>query len=251
MSGEWQMLSGGTAFLSRHLGAAGAALLSALLWVYWNWDKLAAKPGIGWLDGKIRRLSRLPTAVPGKFNVMLAVFENDPGGRNRENIFSWLQKIDGVAVTRTQRKIATGDAAAGHRQARRWLRRCGADALIWGRILQGGGSAREPDLFWTAASGDPYKRGGERYAAPLDDLRLPQLFWDDFLEVLRLHIATQAAEVAARGALRGGDAGAAHRANAPSAGRARVPRPLDAGRPGASALDFRQRLAGLRRTKRR
>ena len=182
----------------RHLGAAGLIVVLLSVWLYWKGNELAEKPGMRWLGGRLRRLWPLPRAVPGKFTVMLAVFDNDPGGESRENIFSWLQKIDGVAVTRTARKIATGDAAAGHRLARRWLRRCGADVLIWGRILQDGGPKRAPDLFWTAASAVHYKPGGERYAVIAGDMRLPQMFWDDFLDVLRLHIAAQAAEVAAR-----------------------------------------------------
>jgi hypothetical protein len=73
----------------------------------------------------------------------------------------------------------------GHARARQWLEESGADVLIWGLVLRQEGQSA-PRLYWTTLH--ERKRAKEPYQPA--NFKLPDLFWNDLAEVLRLVVAT-------------------------------------------------------------
>jgi len=80
-----------------------------------------------------------------------------------------------------------------HNVARALLREASADALIWGTVLSLGGHTA-PRLYWTTA--DSATRSKQPYLPRT--FALPEVFWEDLVEVLRLLVVTRSSGLFAR-----------------------------------------------------
>jgi tetratricopeptide (TPR) repeat protein len=185
-------------------GLLGAALLVLVGFTVWNWKRVRAIPGVGPL---LLRLVPIPKADPSKYSVAVALFENDPKGENHELVRAGLSTaalttFQGIQVLNLERVIsprgadASAAEQAGHAKAREYLRKLGAQALIWGEVLTSGKES-VPRLFWTVVQEDAAVSAAGRHV-PLKECELPQIFWWDLNDVLLLLAATQAAEFEAQ-----------------------------------------------------
>lgn len=171
-----------------------AALLSAF--VAWNWGELRGAPA----GALIERLVRLPSPVPGFFNIGIARLANDEDGEQRRKIESALRDLEGIRVSASPREIALSGAqlqealSNGHAEAERYLNDSGFDALIWGEVLGTGGDAALK-LYWTTAPG--VRRSTEAFNFEPNQT-LPSLFWSEMADVLRLVVTTSAAAFSER-----------------------------------------------------
>ncbi|MFQ5912948.1 MAG: hypothetical protein ACE5JS_07180, partial [Nitrospinota bacterium] len=77
---------------------------------------------------------------------------------------------------------------AGHERARRFLKKSGANVLIWGTVIRHEGKSL-PKLYWSPSQELPLAKESERYQ-PAEDLGLPEIFWNDLVEILRLLVIT-------------------------------------------------------------
>jgi tetratricopeptide (TPR) repeat protein len=183
-------------------GLLGLAVLAAAFWVYKNWDKVKTWPGIASILAYLRR-RWVPKADPNRFSVMVAHLEKDAQMEHERLIVAALEEFEGVQTLRLDRTIRlegpVPEAAEkrGQKKAQRYLQISGASVLIWGIVLKRG-DRTVYKLYWTPAAGG--ERKPERYAAPLAEaqLRLPEVFWGDLAEILRLQITSAAAEFAAQ-----------------------------------------------------
>lgn len=88
------------------------------------------------------------------------------------------------------------EAEAGE-VARRYLQESGASVLIWGSVLDR--EKRNAKLFLTTSSEQQKGREGKQYPQEIGTtLRLPDVFWSDLAQVLRLAIAFRDAEFSAK-----------------------------------------------------
>ena len=85
----------------------------------------------------------------------------------------------------------------GHEIARHYLKESGASVLIWGTML-GRGDKLLPKLYWTTS--DIGVRKEKRYDAPSveSQYRLPDVFWSDIADILRMLVASHDAEFRAK-----------------------------------------------------
>ena len=68
--------------------------------------------------------------------------------------------------------------------------------MIWGRVLKHDGKS-VPKLYWTLSQDVALRKISENYE-PTQQLKLPEVFWDDLNEVLTLLVATMDADFNAR-----------------------------------------------------
>jgi len=175
------------------------ALLATLVPLLWsNWSTVKELPGVSSL---ITRFSQapLPKADPQRFAVALAHLEYDKDQQYERLIREVLKDFEGVQLLQFDRTISLAGAKPeesekkGHAQARQYLKDSEAHVLIWGLILnQDGRSA--PRLYWTTLQES--KRAKEPYQP--ENFKLPDLFWNDLVEVLRLVVATESSEFLAQ-----------------------------------------------------
>ena len=94
-----------------------------------------------------------------------------------------------MQILRFDRQISSdgteGSERAGYEQARKYLRRSGAQVLIWGSVLSNGKN-NAYRLYWTTS--DLGRRPQTLYQAA--DFKLPPIFWNDLVDVLRLLVAS-------------------------------------------------------------
>jgi tetratricopeptide (TPR) repeat protein len=134
----------------------------------------------------------LPTADPQRFAVALAHLEYDQDQQYERLIREVLRDFDGVQLLQFDRTISLVGTQPeereqqGHTQARQWLKDSGVHVLIWGLVLRQDGKSA-PRLYWTTLQA--HKRAKEAYQP--ENFKLPDLFWNDLAEVLRLVVATQ------------------------------------------------------------
>jgi hypothetical protein len=144
----------------------------------------------------------IPKADPNRFSILVAHLENDPNREYDRLIIEALKEFKGIQVLELDRSIPLKgpvpeeEEKRGHESAFRYLKQSGASVLIWGIVLRSGDKT-VPKLYWTTSHG--LRRKPERYQAPLAEaqFRLPEVFWTSLAEILRLLVASQAAEFSA------------------------------------------------------
>jgi len=162
--------------------------------ILWNWEKIQNLPGVSPIISRISQKS-LPKADPRHFAIAIAHLENDKDHQYEVLIAEALKRFEGVQVLRFDRTISPSKETdeAGHDQAREYLKESGAHVLIWGLVHRIGGESA-PRLYWTTSRES--KRAKEVYQ--LERFELPELFWNDLVEVLRLAVVTHSAEFSAQ-----------------------------------------------------
>jgi hypothetical protein len=173
------------------------AVVSASFFLWWNWEKVRALPGVSAILSQLSRQS-LPEADPNRFSIAIAHLENDKDRQHENLVVESLKEFKGVQVLRLDRTISLEGAVpeetekAGHDKAREYLQATGADVLIWGLVVAHAGRTI-PKLYWTVGR-DRTQRGRSQRYSPAEDLRLPEIFWQDLVEVLRLLIVSHHSE---------------------------------------------------------
>jgi hypothetical protein len=177
--------------------ASAVGLLTALVTIWWNWEKVQKLPGVAWLLQQWRSTpapTPLPTPTPGRFSVAVAHLENDQNGEQERILIEALAETRAVQVLRFDRIIDTQDdnldeaARKGHQQARELLGESGADVLIWGTVLRSA-DINIPKLRWTTARALPLEQHSRRYP-PTSELDLPEVFQNDLTDLLDLLVLT-------------------------------------------------------------
>jgi tetratricopeptide (TPR) repeat protein len=141
----------------------------------------------------------VPMADPRRFSVALAHLTHDDRQEVERLIVESVRDVAGVQVLRFDRAISAEGPIPeeserdAHDMARALLRESSADALIWGTVLSHAGRTA-PRLYWTTA--DSSMRSTQPYVP--ENFRLPELFWEDLAEVLRLLVITRSANLFAR-----------------------------------------------------
>ncbi len=179
-------------------GILGLALLAGAFFVWTQWSTVSRWPGISSFVAYVSR-DPLPQADPHRFSVAIAHLEDDDANRTHEKlIVRLLHEFEGVQVLALDRTIPVHGSLPeeqerkGHEKARQYLEESNASVLIWGRVLEYGDQSK-PDLYLTAAAG----QDGRSRQYTLDagtEFSLPNVFWEDLADVLRLVIGTQAAQ---------------------------------------------------------
>ncbi len=186
-----------------YLGLIVFAAVAVVFGIWWKWPDIRKRPFVGKIVDRFRR-APLPTADPARFTVAIAHLQDDDEQEHEKLIFQDLNEgfagedKNAVQILRFDRTIETAaaqdlesDVATGHQTARSYLAESGAEVLIWGTAI-GSGEASVPKLYWTTArEGDPSRNPG-RYAT--EDLALPEVFWTDLVDVLRLLVVARDAE---------------------------------------------------------
>jgi tetratricopeptide (TPR) repeat protein len=180
-----------------HLGVPGLVLFAlalAAFYVWRNWEKVKKWPGVDSLVAWFTR-QPVPLADPHRFSVLVAHLENDINCEHERLIIEALKEVEGVQVLALDRTITLAGPVPeemekrGHTEARGYLQQSRAEVLIWGTVLRSGSSA-VLKLYWTPSHGE---RKPQRYAAPLLEthLQLPEVFWSDLADILRLLVVIQ------------------------------------------------------------
>jgi len=182
------------------LAVIAVLLLGAVGYAYVNWDRVSKWPGV---PGMLELFSRIPQADPNRFSIMVAHLQHDTDREYERLIIEDLKEFEGIQVLELDRTILLEgpipeeQEQRGHGEARGYLRKSRASVVIWGTVLRAGEDA-VLKLYWTPACGGG--RRSERYDAPALEmqLRLPEVFWSDLAEVLRLLVASRHAEYVAQ-----------------------------------------------------
>jgi tetratricopeptide (TPR) repeat protein len=175
------------------------AILGVVVGLLSYWEQIHAFPGVSSLIAWMSQ-ERLPRVNPEHFAIAIAHLEHDENTVYERRLWDVLGEFEGVKVFRFDRTISLTGAQrqevikAGHDKARQYLKRSGAHVLIWGEI-HGPQGNKAPRLFWTTSQAD--KSGAKLYKLD-ENLQLPELFWSDLAEVLRLMVVTQSAEFLAQ-----------------------------------------------------
>jgi tetratricopeptide (TPR) repeat protein len=151
--------------------------------------------------GYQRGLEEPPVSVPPdvdtrRFSVVVARVQNDIGQQLQEVIATDLAEFEGVHVVTLDKTISSEgpnpeeNSKAAAEKARDYLDEMGATIMIWGKILRFAGK-EVSQLHLTVSRSKDQRRG--RYV-PNDELRLPQVFWSDLADILRLVILTYDAD---------------------------------------------------------
>ena len=192
-------------WIYRRLGLPGLVallLISAIGVAWWNWGTLRTLPGIAPIVEWASQ-SNLRKADPQRFTVALAHLQNDEDRQYENLIFQRLnqqfasQEKNAVQILRCDRTIRRQgpdpevSGRKGHEKARAYLLQSGADVLIWGAVLKVADKS-EPNLYWTPRRGVEPARDWGRYRT--EDLELPEVFWEDLIEILQLLVVTRDAE---------------------------------------------------------
>jgi tetratricopeptide (TPR) repeat protein len=141
----------------------------------------------------------LPSADPNRFAVAIAHLEHDEGQDVERLIADSLRDIEGVQILRFDEEISPEGPVPeeaekdGHEKARHLLAGSGADVLIWGAVIAHDGRTA-PRLFWTTS----ISRMRSRQPYIPQNLRLPEMFWEDLSSILRLMVLVQSASLFAR-----------------------------------------------------
>lgn len=178
-------------------GIAGT-VLGFLIVLWWQWGRVKDLPGvptlIRWIARRIElaRRKKLSAAPDDRFSIAIAHFAGDEHANAERLVATELRDFGGIHVVQIDREVP-GEGADGHAHARTLLRQVHADALIWGRIMTFAGKT-VPRLYWTLDRDLTTPKAADNYR-PTDELKLPEVFWDDLKGVLGLLVATAAADV--------------------------------------------------------
>ena len=175
----------------KRFGLPGLIIIAVLILSWSNWSTVKMLPGVSsvviWFSQ-----TPLPKADPKRFAVALAHLELDKEQASERRIRDVLEGFEGVQLLLIDRTISLPgpipeeSAQKGHVRAREYLKDTGAHVLIWGVVLQNPKGESHPHIYWTTGSSD--KRAKEVYQH--ENFKLPDLFWNDLAEVLRLVVAT-------------------------------------------------------------
>ncbi|MDO8434209.1 MAG: tetratricopeptide repeat protein [Candidatus Binatus sp.] len=141
----------------------------------------------------------IPKADPQRFAVALAHLVNDNNHEIESLMIEALRDIEGVQILRFDRVISPEgpipeeSERVGHDRARELLQESSAHVLIWGTVLSHD-DRTAPRLYWTTAVSSMRSRGPYLPA----NFQLPEVFWEDLVDILRLVVITQSAELFAR-----------------------------------------------------
>jgi len=173
------------------------------LFIWWHWDKIKKAPGVASVCQWLAEGNPLPRASGKHFAVVLAQLENDPEGKHQFLIREALNKISGIEVILIERTISLAGIAnqydakqAAHDRARTMLKEANAQVMIWGSALEAKDVRAPKRLHWTVVQDLPLTKSHENYRS--SDYDLPELFWQDLGDILRLLATTGAAEFAQR-----------------------------------------------------
>ncbi len=183
------------------IGIIILALLIAIFLVYKNWNDIKTWPGIGSFIAYISQ-DPIPKADPARFSILVAHLENDSKNEYERLVIEDLKEFDGIQVLQLDRTIpVTGSVPEkmekqGYEIALSYLKQSGGSVLIWGTVLDRGNQTI-PKLYWTESRGGKWEQ--KRYDAPLieDKFHLPEMFWADLAEILKLLVKTRHAELLA------------------------------------------------------
>ena len=133
--------------------------------------------------------------------MLVAKLNGDATDTLGSQIFEVLKEFSGVQALPLDRTLASDgrmteamEAEAGE-AARGYLQRSGASVLIWGSVLDR--EHKIAKLFLTTSSAAPQK-GGQYQPEIGTAIRLPDVFWSDLAQILRLAIASRDAEFRAK-----------------------------------------------------
>ena len=138
----------------------------------------------------------MPRVDSQRFSIVVARIQNDIGQQLQEIIASDLADFEAIHVLTLDRSVTVEGQdpeksfLAAREKARDFLDEMSATVMIWGKILRFGGK-EIPQLQLTVSRSKDQRHG--RYV-PTDELRLPQLFWSDLADILRLVILTYDAD---------------------------------------------------------
>jgi len=170
----------------------------AIFWMFTHWDAVSKWPGVTTVFSHFTRW-QVPKADPNLFSILVAHLENDPNRDQERLIVEALKEFKGMQVLVLDRTIPLvgpvpeDQEKRGHEIARQYLEESGAAVLIWGTML-GRGDKSLPKLYWTTSDTGAWK--ARRYDAPTveSQYRLPEVFWADIAEILRLLVVSHDAE---------------------------------------------------------
>ena len=151
-------------------GVVAVALLSGVVLLRWQWDTIRKLPGVApLLAWRSRRA--VPKADPHRFSVMAARIAGDANDTVGNQIFEVLREFDGIQTLPLDRTVGGPGRMDEEEQTR---------------------------LFLTSVSTS--QGSTRRQVAPEigSTIRLPDVFWEDLAKVLRLVVASRAAEFGSR-----------------------------------------------------
>ena len=137
-----------------------------------------------------------PQVDTQRFSVVVARIQNDIGQQLQDVIATDLSGFEGVHVVTIDKTISAegpspeDSGKAAEERARDALEEMRATVMIWGKVLRFAGK-EVPQLHLTVSRSKDRRRG--RYG-PTNELRLPQVFWSDLADILRLVILTYDAD---------------------------------------------------------
>lgn len=159
----------------------------------------AAAPNPGNETFQVEAETPLPRADSKRFSIALTHLTHDSNQEVERLIIESIRDIEGVQILRFDRTLSAegpvpeDSERQGHESARALLRESSADVLIWGTVLSHGGRTA-PRLYWTTT--DANTRSKQPY--PPDNFRLPEVFWEDLVEILRLLVVARSSELFSR-----------------------------------------------------
>ncbi len=148
------------------------------------------------------RLMPVPQAELGTFTVAVAWLSDDSDYQMEKLIVDDLQEIGWIQVLEIHRVIRikggnrTKQLLEAQARASEYLRKSGAQILVWGAVLSDG-TRRVPQLFLSSRP-DPLNKPDQGRFPLNDALQLPPLFWKQLGSVLDLLVASQSASYLAR-----------------------------------------------------
>jgi hypothetical protein len=166
-------------------------IVAATIW--WNWPTVSSLPMVAPLVTCFDRWS-IPQADPNRFSIIVARLENDPKNDYQRLISEDLSEFKGIQVLQLngpisrQGLVPDKEHENGHETACGYLKRSGASALIWGKVLPKG-EETVPRLYWTPSSATERGAKGSE-TRPSGSLKLPVVSWSDLSKVLALVVAS-------------------------------------------------------------
>ncbi len=167
-------------------------LLLGLGW--WQWPYISNLPFVPQVLSGIRSwLSPIPRVPEDKLTIAVAHLENDDQQKSEELLLAELEKFGGLTVSRIDQRVQLPSRATlqesiaqGHEQARTLLGQSGAQALLWGSVLEHDGRTAL-QLRWTVGR----KESSAGRYVPDTDLNLPPVFWEDLTKIVGLIVQTR------------------------------------------------------------
>ena len=156
--------------------------------VWWNWDHIIVLPGVSQLLMFIKEREPIPHVSGNKPTIAVVHFDNDSDQKNEKILLDQLGTFEGLAVLPIPRQIQMPSGVtqeesieAGRKQALDLLTKSGAQALIWGSVLENNGQSAVR-LRWTVSRGEKERDASGRYQFDFD---LPSMFWKDLTNTIK------------------------------------------------------------------